>query len=423
MLSFEPTEDEKAIRDEVRKLAENELRPAARACEKAREIPDALRKTYHELGLSTLDLPEAYGGGGLSTVLRVLVEEELAFGDAGLAVGLHAAGFAAYAIAELGTDEQKERWLREIASPAGATKAFAFALAEADIGSELGSVLARADRDAAGGGGDDGDGSWSLSGRKLFVADAHRAERAVVFARVSQERTGLAAVRAFVVPREAWKLGREDDRMGLNAVRSFEIAFEGARVPADALLGPPTPPPGTDVPGLDQDAFRRLLARIWIATAARQTGIARACVEYSSYYAQERTAFKQKIGQFQGIAFTIADMAMDADSARWMTRKAASELDTGRTETAAREAALALAHANDAAVRAGIDCVQVLGGAGFMEDYPAEKWMRDSRTLGMFGGVDPLRYPFLAETAFGPSVETVADPGQAFAAFGQAFGS
>lgn len=411
MISFEPTDEEKAIRDEVRKLAEKELRARARECEKAHDVPDALRRTYHELGLAVLDLPETCGGAGLGAVTRAIVEEELAFGDGGLACGLGASLFASYALLELGDEAQRQALIPRLSDPAAPARRGTLAIAEGDLGAELLDRLqTRAERAREGG--------YAIAGTKLFVPDAHAAELFVVLARGEGGPESTGALKGFVVERGAAGLtvGREDDRQGLNAVRSFAVELAGVRVADGAALA------GGDAP---EAALRRLLARIWIVTAARQVGIARACLEYAAYYAQERSAFGQKIGQFQSIAFKIADMAMDVDSARWLTWRAAWELDKGR-DTAARSAALACVHANDAACRAGIDAVQVLGGAGFVEDYPVEKWYRDARTLAAAGGVDTLRNHFLAESAYGPLGDgggAGPDPSSAFAAFGQAFGA
>src|SRR5262245_19011622 len=137
MISFEPTDDEKAIRDEVRKFAEQELRKLGRECEKKRAVPEALERTYRELGLASLDWPEAHGGAGLGPIGRVLVEEELAWGDAGLALALDGPGLASLALLELASEEQKKEWLAKLAEPG---RRGALALAEADLGSELGAV-------------------------------------------------------------------------------------------------------------------------------------------------------------------------------------------------------------------------------------------------------------------------------------------
>jgi alkylation response protein AidB-like acyl-CoA dehydrogenase len=401
MISFDPTDDEKAIRDEVRKFAEGELRRLGRECEKSRAIPPGLRKTYADLGLATLDWPEAWGGAGLSAVARALVEEELARGDAGLAIALDLPGFAGLAARELASAEQAACLLPRLAQGNGA----ALALAEADLGSEAGHLSTTAEPDGAGG--------FRLTGRKLFVFRADEADLFLVFARGDAG----GPPRAFVVERGASGLavGREDDRIGLGAARSFELTLDGARVPAASELRPEGDPGA---------AFDRFLARLWVVNAARQVGIARAATEYAVYYAQERQAFGKKIGQFQGVAFKIADMAMDADSARWLVWRAAWALDRGlgRDELLKR-AALAAAHANEAAIRCAIDCVQVLGGAGFVEDYPAEKWMREARALAEIGGNDPLRGHLAGEREFGPlEAGPAVDPAAAFAAFGRAFG-
>jgi alkylation response protein AidB-like acyl-CoA dehydrogenase len=405
VISFEPTDDEKALRDEVKKFADGELRRQGRDCEKARAVPPALRKTYHDLGLTTLDWPEALGGAGLSLVARAIVEEELAAGDGGLAVALDGPGAAGLAIRELGSEEQKKRWLAPLAEPGAAGRLAALALAESDLGSEIGHVTARAERES---------GGIVLNGRKLFVPHADAAELFVVFARAPSDDPRFAPLRAYVLEKGApgIAIGREDDRLGLQALRSFEVRFENARVAGDAVLAPA---------GEWDAAFDRFLGRTWVVNAARAVGLARAASEYAAFYAQDRSAFGKKIGQFQGIAFKIADMAMEVNAARWLVWRAAVAIEKARPG-ATREAALAAVQANEAAVYCAIECVQVLGGAGYMEDYPAEKWMREARALAQIGAADPLKNHVAAEREYGPlDAGPAPDPSQAFAAFGQAF--
>ena len=400
MIAFDPSEDEAAILDEVRKFAQAELRKLGRECEKARAIPDDLRRTYQGLGLATLEWPEALGGAGLSPVARVMIEEELAWGDAGLAIGLDGPGLASLAVLELAAEDQRARWLRRLAEP-GHTAALA--IAEADLGAELGHFTTTATLAPEGG--------YALSGRKLFVLQSPLADTFVVLAKLAG---GAGGNGAFVVEKGAkgLTLGREDDRIGLQAVRSGEVLLDDVRVGLDARLEPT---------GEWAAAYDRFLARIWILTAARAVGVARASLEYATFYAQDRSAFGRKIGSFQGIAFKIADMAMETDGARWLVWRAAANLAKGRD--IAREAAQAALYANDTCVRAAIECVQVLGGAGFMEDYPAEKWMREARALAMIGGGDAVRAHLAAEREYGKEHEAAADPQAAFAAFGQAFGT
>ncbi len=413
MISFDPTDDEKAIRDEVRKFAEGELRAQGRDCEKSGEVPEKLRRTYHELGLATLDWPEAAGGAGLSAVARAIVEEELARGDAGLALALDGPGLASRAILELGSDEDRARWLPRLAARGAVA---ALAIAESDLGSDLGRVATAAVPDGAGG--------YILNGRKLFVLNAPPADLFVVVAK------GDPAPDLFVLERDTpgLALGRQDDRLGLQACRSCEVKLDDARAPAAARIAGSAAAErsgaavGTAERSGALDRWDRFLARSWVTLAARAVGIARAATEYATFYAQDRSAFGRKIGSFQGVAFKIEDMATSTDAARWLVWRAAAALARGAPD-AMRQAALAAVHANETAVGAAIDCVQILGGAGFMEDYPAEKWMREARALAAILGNDPVRNHLAAEREYGPDAAAGGpDPAAAFAALGQAFG-
>jgi hypothetical protein len=438
MISFEPTDDERAIVDEVRRFAEKELRPRAREAEAARAAPAALLESYRALGLHALDWPEEAGGAGLSIVARALVEEELSRGDPGLAVALDACGVAAAAVLELAPAGRRAELLRRLAdAPGGA----ALALAEEDLASELGGAIAttlsgggplEAPGARRGPGAADADGGarLRLDGRKRFVLHAPSASLLLVVAREgggapasgAAGLSGGAPLAAALVPREASgiSLGRDEERIGLRAARSAEVRFERVAVAEDAVLAS-----GEALAA----GFDRLLSRLWITTAARQVGVARAALEYATFYAQDRQAFGKKIGQFQGIAFKVSDVAIAVDAARWLAWRAAS-LHAKGDPAAPRAAALALAQANEAALQATVDTVQVLGGAGFVEDYPVEKWMRDARALASLHGGDPLRHAFAAERAYGPGHDAIAGPPaaepadalSAMAAFGAAFG-
>jgi len=410
MISFEPTDDERAIRDEVRRFAEVELRPQGRACEAGRGPTDAMRAAYAALGIAALERPEDAGGLGLSLAARALVEEELAWGDAGLACALDASGPAAAILLEMAAPEARAALLRSLSTPGDVT---ALALSEEDPAADAGLLLSTTATP-------DGAGGYVVHGRKRFVRHAPTATRFLVIARTPDGPAALLVDRAA----KGVSVGREDDRVGLQALRSAEVSFEDVRLPGAARASPPE---GA------QEALERALARLWVTTAARQVGLARAALEYATFYAQDRSAFGKKIGQFQGIAFKLADMAIAVDAARWLVWRAACIHAKGAPE-APREAALALAQANEAAVKAAIDAVQVLGGAGFMEDYPAEKWMREARALASLDGSDGARSLLAAERLYGPGLEResggpLQDPASSdealavMAALGRAFGA
>ena len=342
MISFALSEEQQAIQETVRRFATTELRPRAREIEQA-GVPAALRRTFHELGLALCDLPERFGGLGLSTA--AIVHEELAFGDPGAAVALFAPHLVPGALVELGDERQATRWLSRLDRP-GARGAVGW----------NGTVTAKRD-------GDD----WILDGEKRFVVNGDGADVIVV----------LTEDQAFVVEGSAVTPGRRAAWGSLQAVPVASLSLAGVRVgEADRLRG-------------DRIALARFFARAQVVAAARQVGLARAGFEFALAYTQERTAFGQPIAQFQSVSFDLAEMAMEVDAARCMVWRAAAELDAGGT-SGVFAAAKAAMQANQGAWRVADDAVQLLGGAGFIRDFPVEKWLRDTKALAVLGQVDEV---------------------------------
>jgi alkylation response protein AidB-like acyl-CoA dehydrogenase len=371
MISFAPSDEQELVRETARKFALEELRPRLRQLEQG-GVPGELRRRFHDLGVALIDVPEAAGGMGLGVTTAVLVHEELAFGDPGAAVALWGPHLAAAAVAELGTPEQAARLLAPFAAPDGALRLGAVAWSETGKDLPVTGMATRARRE------DDG---WVLDGRKAFVVNAGEAELTIVFAQIAdgpsaELRTGWDGVGAFAV-HGPLPTGAPSRWLGLQAVRAGELVLDGVRVgEADRLA-------------CDVARLRRFFARAWVTTAARQVGLARAAHETALAYTQDRQAFGKPVAHFQAVSFDLAEMHMEVESARWMVWRAAAELDAA-APTAVESGAKALAHANQAAWRVADDAVQLHGGAGFIQDYPVEKWLRDTKALALLGGSDAL---------------------------------
>ncbi len=382
MADFSLSEEATSIREEVRRFARATLRERGRAAEVDPASVEDLRTSFYELGLVQLDWPEELGGLGLGLFERVLVSEELAYGDAGLALLLDDAGLAARALLELGSAEQQQRWLAPWAGDQAPGQVWGLALDEADLAWERGALFTMASRE---------DDLWRLMGAKYFVLQAPRASHLVVFARTGFE-PGWPGIDAFVVPArgEGLSLEVESNRLGLGAVSSARVLLSGCTVPESARLC-----------GADDKlaAVQRLLAYRRIVAAAHMLGVARAALEYACGYAEQRPAFGRMIGQFQSIAFKLADLATEIDATRWLTWQAASLFDEGSDFQLA--SLQALIQAQETAHRAGIDSVQVLGGAGFIDDYPVEKFMRDGAALASLSGSRLVVEELAAEQLFG----------------------
>lgn len=365
MIDFEPTSEQRLIRDTVAELVKMRFRP--RDFESLRALPDELRKAAHDVGLGLISVPEHAGGQEFPLTTRVLVEEELGFGDAGAAFALPGPGALAFALMELGTIEQQARALSPFAEASAHSKygAVAFSEAKANANRPGFSTLAKKA----------GDG-FELWGTKSFVQNAGIADSYVVFAQVD-EGLGWDGIGAFVVHANnpGLKGGERHLTLGLDAAHFGEILLEGAKVSeTDRLLG------GGDF----TRATLRFFSKQSLVVAARAVGLSRQAFELAREYCDTRKAFGKPIGHFQAIAFTLADRLMDIESARALVLRAAWAWDRGLADNEAiAMTANAVAHSLEAAMRCADDAVQLHGGAGFIRDYLVEKLMRDAKQLAL----------------------------------------
>jgi alkylation response protein AidB-like acyl-CoA dehydrogenase len=378
MITFGLSDDQQLVQETVHKFAAEELRPRLRELERARGVPEELQRRFDELHLQRIDVPEAAGGMGMGLASAVLAHEELAWGDPGAALALWSVGHVPAALLELATPEQAARLLATVKRGALAWSEMGKSLPEAGF-----ATTAKRDGD-----------HWVLDGEKAFVLNGGIADLYVVFAQIDAA-AGWKGIGAFVV--EGSNPGVTDgtraEWLGLETVHAATVLFSGCRVPEAARLA------GAAITEPVAGA-RRMFARIAVTNAARQVGLARASFEHALAYTQDRVAFGKPVAHFQSISFDLAEMAMEVDAARWMVWRAATELDKG-AKTALVSAAMAAAHANELAWQVADDGVQLLGGAGFVQDYPAEKWLRDTKTLALIGGSDELHRLVAAQAALG----------------------
>jgi len=339
VIDFAPGDELELIRDTARAFAADQLRPHERASEAARGVPGALRRAFADIGLGALELPERLGGAGLGALARVLVLEELAAGDAGAAVALDPWGCALYPLARLGGEQA----LRELALPL-LERPGARAVLVWNGGGHLLSEAGRAR----------GRVPWVPSDRVDLL--------------VALDGEGAFAVDEGIV--------REPLRgAGLRAAGASELRLDGAPIRAAWR---------------DPAGAREALARARLYTAALLLGVMRASAEFSREYALQRVAFGRPIAHHQALAFLIADMAAAVDGARLLVWDAAWRLDRG--DDAAEACASAFSEAAEQAMFVTPNALQILGGHGFMQDYPVEKHMREARTLGLLlGGADAAR--------------------------------
>jgi alkylation response protein AidB-like acyl-CoA dehydrogenase len=356
MIDFEPTEEQQLIVETVRQFAEKEIRTLAREADEAHAVPRALLEKAHELGLVANALPEAFGGGGeRSAVTGALIAEELAAGDLALALAILSPALLAYPVADFGSDAQRRELLPKLA--AGAFRPGALALTEPHFGSDPFRPRSTARRD--------GD-VYVLDGAKCQVPWLEGDDLVLV----SALEAGSAQL--FLVPRSSAGLKVEAERnLGIQALPTAELRFEGVRVPAAARLGGER---GADL--------RALVARGRVALAASGVGVARASFELARDYAKERQTFGAPIATRQAIAFKLADMAIEIDGARLLAWEAAWRLDQG--EDALREATLAYDQVRRIALEVTDGAVQVFGGHGYTREYLPEMHLRNARGFACF---------------------------------------
>lgn len=369
-------EDQVAIQAAVTRFARERIAPFATDWDEREHFARELLPALAQLGLLGMTIPERYGGSAMTRFNAALAYEAIAGGDLAVTVWLGVHNMVAGIIARFGDEEQRGRFL-----PGMATGAIlgAFSLSEANAGSDAASLRTRARRD-----GDD----YILDGAKLWVTSGGVADVVAVFARTSAE-PGSAGISAFLVERGApgFAVAKTERKMGLHASPTAELVFTECRVPARQRLG-------AEGQGL-RIAFSALdTGRINIAAGA--TGLAQAALDVAIAYSLERHQFGHAIAEFQAMQFMLADMATQIEAARLLTYRAAAALDAHGSAT--REAAMAKLFATDTAMAVTTNAVQVLGGAGYVRDWPVERYMRDAKVTQIFEGTNQIQRVIIARS-------------------------
>lgn len=360
MYSFDPSEDQKTLVDAVRRFASRELRPAMRPSDEAGALPAALTRAGWELGLVPGSLPEQYGGfGERSVVTGVLAAEELAWGDLAGALALLAPNLVAVPVLLLGSEQQRGELLPLFAEDS--YRPGSAALMEPRFDFDPGSLQTTAGRR---------NGDFVLSGLKCNVPFAAEADWMLVYAALEGRTEGFLVKKGTA----GLRVGERERNMGLHALPLYEVELRDCAVPAAQRLGGEE---GADVSAVI-DASR-------VAWAALAVGLARAACEYALDYAKTRQAFGEAIAQRQSIAFMLAEMATEVEAARLLAWEAAWLIDQGRD--ASRAAYLARNLADDMALMVADRAVQVLGGHGYIRDFPVELWLRNARGFAVLEGL------------------------------------
>ncbi len=367
MLNFAPTEEQEEIRSLARSLAIEHLRTQGRASEHNGDIPPSLMRALAQTGL-TAPFPELFGGSGaLEAVTYTLIAEELAFGDGALAMNVIGSLMGPLAVWLAGDERQQQEYVAPFCDErSGSDARGSFAYAERTGGYQLADIAATARKEGE---------RYIVNGAKRDVIHGGTSRPRVVLLRL-EGSSGLDGLCALMVPVEGEGIRVRSDalKLGLIAAPSASFDFENAPIAASCLLGHP----GTS-------GVIRAATLYNIMRAGAACGMARAALEYARDYAKERIAFGRPIASYQGIAFLVAEMAMNLDAARLTTWRAAAEWDATGEEvdlaTLVRDAEAAQHQAVKIAKSATIDAIQVMGGAGFIQDHPAEMWARNAAAM------------------------------------------
>jgi acyl-CoA dehydrogenase len=366
------TVEQEEIRRVCRDFAAREIRPVSAAVDEAdTEVPWEIWHKAAGLGLTSFMIPEELGGGGMTDVLTgCLVQEELCHGCSGIGNLITSGGFFAEPVLALGTEEQKERWVRPLTGDRPPLTALA--TTEPGAGSDAASIQTTARRV---------DGGYVLNGQKSWISNGGVGELYVVFATV-ERGSGHRGVTAFLLDHddEGLSFGAPMRKMGQRAIRNTELFLDECLLAEDRRLGE------------EGEGFRGLMHtfdRSRVTLAASATGLARAALEYAVQYARERVQFGRPIAEHQAVAFRLADMAVRVDASRLLTWRAARLLDSG--ERATTEAAMAKLHASETAMFCTWAAVQTLGGWGYSREYPVEKWMRDAKLEELEEGTSDIQ--------------------------------
>ena len=369
MIDFTLTEEQQGLRELVRKFAQGEITPVAAELDREQRFSQAIVDKYFKIGLLHSHVPEEYGGAGLSSLEGCIAAEELGAACGGVACYLGGNNLGLTPLLIAGSPELKKELLpKHCAGPNLA----AFCLTEAEAGSDAGSMRSTAKRV-----GDE----YVINGTKQFITNGGVASLYAVFASEQPELRNKG-ISCFMVPAKTpgVSLGKKEDKMGQRAADTREMCFQDVRVPAHFRLGK----------GLDGFKLAMMtLDETRAIDGAAAVGIARAALEVAVAYAKERKQFGKPIAQQQAIQFMLADMAMKLEAARLLVWRAAYLHDQGLRNT--KESAIAKCFAGDMAMQVTTDAVQVLGGYGYMKDYPTEKYMRDAKLHQIYEGTNQIQ--------------------------------
>ena len=369
------SEEESLFYSTVRQFAEDTIAPLVRTMDEEQRIAPGLVEKIFELGIMAIEIPEELGGAGGSFFDAALAIEAISTVDPAIAVLVDVHNtLVINALRRWATDAQQRAWLPRLASGTVG----AYALSEAGSGSDAFALQTRAERTSAG---------YRLNGRKLWISNSREAGVFIVFATLDPG-AGYRGITAFLIEKgtPGFTIGRKEDKLGIRASSTCELLFDNCEVSAENLLGEP---------GKGYKIAIETLNEGRIGIGAQMLGLAEGAWRHAARYAQERRQFGKPIAEFQAVQFALAQMATDIEATRLLVYNAARLKDAGQPFL--REAAMAKLFASQVAERVASQCVEIFGGNGFVRDYPAEKYFRDSKVGKIYEGTSNMQLATIAK--------------------------
>ncbi|QFU81690.1 acyl-CoA dehydrogenase family protein [Natronorubrum aibiense] len=376
-MAFTLSDEHEAIREAVREFGENEMKPVAEEHDREHRYPEALRKKAAEYDFVAPAIPLEYGGAGMDKLSSTIVTEELWRADPGIGSAVGSAGFGTNMILEFGDEWMKEEWLPKIAAGESASCSM---ISEPAHGSNVAGMETVAERD-----GDD----YVINGSKMWITNGTVADVGVAMAKTSPG-DGHRGITAFLVEMDTDGVSTEkiDNKLGIRASDLAEVVLDDVRVPAENVIGE-----------VDQGFYQLMefFASGRTSVAAQAVGAAQGALDAAIEYATEREQFDRKIKEFQAIEHKLAEMATKVEAARSLTYRAASQVENNNQDVAAQYSSMAKLFASEISVEVADEGVQVHGGAGYVTDYPAERYYRDARITKIYEGTSEIQKNIIAD--------------------------
>ncbi|MFC1674714.1 acyl-CoA dehydrogenase family protein [Candidatus Omnitrophota bacterium] len=369
------TEEQKMVRDLARKIAKEKITPVAAKYDQSEEYPWDMIKLIADAGLFGLFIPEEYGGMSTSVLDLCIATEELSKACGGIAVCYAASALGTFPILLFGNEAQKKKYLPDLAA---GKKVAAFGITEPEAGSDASAIKTTAKKE--------GD-HYVLNGLKHFITNGGDAEVYTVIAMTNKTK-GARGATAFIVEKDTpgFTFGKKEEKLGIRASSTRELVFTDCKIPKENLLAKE---------GMGFIVTMKTFDKSRPGVAAQALGIAQGALDVAIKYAKERHQFGKSISSFQGIQWMLADMATEIEAARALIYACAREIDSG-AKNVGKDSAMAKMYASDVAMRVTTDAVQILGGYGYMRDYPAEKFMRDAKITQIYEGTNQIQRNIIA---------------------------